>query len=245
MAIYLQLFSYSGWNNLNYLVGELKHPQKNLPLSILISIPVIIIVYLFTNIAYFAVLPLEIIKSDRPIGSEFGLVTMGFPGIILVSVMVICSVFGAVNANIYSNCRLMAESAIDGIIFPNFFTKTKNNSPFYSLLLTCFVSCLFTIPGQLEILFGISSFITCIYTLLAVVALLVLRKKYPDLHRPFKVFTPIPYIFIIISIGLTIIPIVCAKKVEAALPYLLSVFVTIIPIPWIYFKLKPKQKDVN
>ena len=66
-ALYNQLFAFAGWNNLNYMISELKNPQRNLPLAIVISLLMVISVYVLTNIAYFAILPRETVSISKVI----------------------------------------------------------------------------------------------------------------------------------------------------------------------------------
>ena len=78
------LFAYGGWNNLNYMVGEMKKPSKHLPLSIIISMSSVSIIFLLATIAYFVTLPLELIKTSEILATEVGFKALGFAGNIIV-----------------------------------------------------------------------------------------------------------------------------------------------------------------
>ena len=106
LAAFSALWAYDGWNNLNLLAGEVKNPAKVLPLSIIVGTIGVTVFYVIANVSYFAMLPLDLVAETTTIGLEFGKVTLGSVGTIVLSLVVIISTIGATNASILSGSRI-------------------------------------------------------------------------------------------------------------------------------------------
>lgn len=212
-AASLALFAFNGWNNLNFATGELKNPQRNLPLAIAISCVVVMACYELANVAYFAVLPLETIRTSETVAMQLGLKAMGTFGGYFMAVMVCCSAFGAVNANVWAASRLTVTCAEEGILFPKWLSHmhSTRQTPIRALLFVFVLSCLWTLPGNFTYLAKIYAFILWIFYFLTVLAVIVLRFKDPAAPRPFRVWIPCAYIFSIVALYLVISPLFATK----------------------------------
>lgn len=105
----LGLWAYDGWNNLNYVSGEMKDPHRDLPRVIYFGIPLVIICYMFANIAYLAVLPAEVVMHSNAISIDFGIQVFGKAGGIVFAICVALSCFGVsffffVNRRFFCSC---------------------------------------------------------------------------------------------------------------------------------------------
>ncbi|XP_078606703.1 b(0,+)-type amino acid transporter 1-like isoform X5 [Branchiostoma floridae x Branchiostoma japonicum] len=104
LAFYQGLWAYDGWNNLNFVTEEIENPVRNLPLAIMISIPLVTLLYVLANVAYFSVMtPSELLASGAVA------VTLGnrFLGVMswVVPFAVVCSTFGACNGSCFAASR--------------------------------------------------------------------------------------------------------------------------------------------
>ena len=119
LAFYSGLFSYAGWNYLNFMTEELKNPYKNLPRAIYISLPTVTTIYVLANVAYFAVLTPKELEDSTTVATDFGNKILGvFSWIMPLAVSL--SAFGGLNGAIFASSRLLFVGARSGHM-PSFF----------------------------------------------------------------------------------------------------------------------------
>ena len=114
LAFYQGLFSYDGWNQLNFLTEELQNPKRNLPLSIIIGIPLVMVCYLLMNVAYFGVLTKEDVLNESALAIVLGERTL-FKWIVWIIPLSVCfSTFGSTNGEMFTCGRIAYATAREG-----------------------------------------------------------------------------------------------------------------------------------
>ena len=196
------LAAYDGWNNLGSAGGEIIHPQKNIPRGLIGGIFLCMILYVFTTQAYLYMMPLDEMKNSHLVATDALQKVMGSKGALLIGLLVIISTAGAVNANVLPCARITYAMARDGLFF-SWAGKVskKNHTPYTSLWLQCFISCLYVISGTFDMLTDMFVFVTWLFYGFAAYGIIVLRKKMPDVERPYKLkgYPYIPIIFILFT----------------------------------------------
>jgi APA family basic amino acid/polyamine antiporter len=116
-ALLAVLWAYHGWMNIAPVAGEIKNPQRNVPLSLIGGVGIIIALYLGANFAYAWIIPQDQMANinDRPVATEFSLRLLGSVGAVLMSAIIMCSVFGALNGNILVGPRVLYAMGDDGL----------------------------------------------------------------------------------------------------------------------------------
>ncbi|KAJ3305306.1 hypothetical protein HDV03_001599 [Kappamyces sp. JEL0829] len=196
LAFYSALWAYDGWNALNAVAGELKDPEKALPLSIIVGTAMVIVVYFTTNLAYYVVLPKSIIATSTTIALDFGEAVFGIWGKGLFAVAVIISTIGAANGNIFGGARISFVSSQKGHA-PSFLgaINKATRTPLNALLLQASFTAMLILIGSFKKLVNIYSIIIWIWYFLTVLGLLIMRLTEPFAVRPFKVWTVVPIAF--------------------------------------------------
>lgn len=202
------LWAYKGWESSTYSAGEVKKPERNIPLGILLGTLAIIAVYILVNLAYLYVLPVgEIAKSDRIASDALKLVT-GPVGGSLIALVILFSIMGAANQNILCSPRVYFAMARDGLFFKRIAdAHPKYLTPYVSIVAISIWSIILSLFfGTFEQLFTYVVFGQWIFFGLTVAAVLILRKKRPDMPRPYKTwgypFTPVFFILAALFISL-------------------------------------------
>ncbi|KAK6186266.1 hypothetical protein SNE40_008336 [Patella caerulea] len=206
MAFYSGLFSYAGWNYLNFVTEELKDPYKNLPRAIWISLPLVTTIYILANIAYLVILsPAELIASDA-VAVTFSNRTLGVMAWIM-PIFVAMSTFGSLNGCIFTSSRLFFVGARYGHL-PGFLAtiNPKLMTPVPALLFGCIMSLIMLCSSDIFALINYAAFVETLFIGVSVAALLMLRYTRPDMERPIKVHIIFPIFFLLIIIFLIITP---------------------------------------
>ncbi|XP_042222074.1 Y+L amino acid transporter 2-like [Homarus americanus] len=207
-AFYSTLFSYSGWYSLNYVTQELKEPSKNLPRAIAISLTLVTVIYVLTNVAYYAVLtPAEILSSSA-VAVTFGQRVMGVMGWI-IAFFVACSTCGYINGAIFVDSRIVYSGAREGH-FPHFlsFIQVDRCTPIPAIIYTVILPLVMLMAPDVGWLLTYSVSVDSVVTLIPVVGLLWLRYKEPDKPRPIKVWLGFPILYTILGMLVAVIPVI-------------------------------------
>lgn len=189
LAFYNGLFSYSGWNYLNFVTEELKNPYRNLPRAICISMPLVTIIYVITNVAYFSVLSTDEILSSLAVAVTFADKMLGYAAWIM-PLFVACSTFGSLNGAIFASSRLFFVGARNGHL-PAAISLININylTPVPSLIFLCIITLVLLFIDDVYALINYVSFVEALFILISISGLLYLRKTQPDAKRPIKVCT--------------------------------------------------------
>ncbi|XP_073256438.1 b(0,+)-type amino acid transporter 1-like isoform X1 [Porites lutea] len=241
-AFYNGLFPYDGWNQLNFFTEEIKNPNRNIPLSIWMGIPLITICYLLVNIGYITVLtPQEIVNTDAVAvilaNRLYGVMAWTIP------ILVACSTFGTANANVFAGGRLVFSAAREGHL-PKFLAMihTKRRTPLPAVVFSSIISLLMLIPDStsFESLLNYFSFFGWLSYGLTISSVIWFRYKRPNDRRPYKVWIGIPIFMVLISAYLVIAPIY-----EAPLESLFCVLFLLSGIPLYLIFVRYKKVPVK
>jgi solute carrier family 7 (L-type amino acid transporter), member 5 len=206
VAFYSGIFSYAGWNYLNFMTEELRDPYKNLPRAIYISLPLVTVIYVLANVAYLAVLtPQEMIASNA-IAVTFGDKVLTY-GAWIIPIMVAISAFGGLSVHIMTSSRMCFVAARNRHM-PEVlsFINVNRYTPTPSLVFLCALSLLYLFIGDVYVLITYSSVVETFFIMMSVSAVLYFRWKEPNMPRPIKVNILVPILFVGICVFLIIVP---------------------------------------
>ena len=204
-ALVAALWAYDGWNNAGMVGSEIERPQRNLPIALIGGTLVMMAVYLLSNLAYFSVLTAPEVAGSQRVASEMIRKIAGGPGASAVSVAVMISIFAALNGSILSGSRVPFAMARHGYFFaPLGRIHPRFRTPSAGILLLCLWSCLLLLSGHYEQLYTLVIFPSWILYAMTAASVIVLRRKRPDMERPYRVlgYPVIPALFVLVAIAL-------------------------------------------
>jgi basic amino acid/polyamine antiporter, APA family len=232
------VFSSDAWNNVTFIAGEMKNPQRNIGLSLFFGTLIVTVIYVSANLVYLAVLPMDEIAhatKDRVAVSASNAI-FGTIGTVIMAVMIMVSTFGCNNGLILAGSRVYYTMAQDGLFFKNAAKLNKNGVPAWALWAQCLVAGILCLSGRYGDLLDMISFVVVLFYILTIAGIFILRKKQPLTPRPYKAFGyPIlPALYIVL--GISFCALLIGFKPQFTWPGLIIV---LLGIP-IYYFIQPK-----
>lgn len=201
------LWAYDGWNNVNMVASEIRNPQRNLPLALIGGVLLVIAIYVLANLAYFYVLPSEVVGATDRVAAEMMRRILGPAGAAAVSIAAMISIFAALNGSILSGSRVPYALARDGYFFRKYASvHPRFHTPAASILLLSGWSAILVLSGRYRELYTLVIFPSWILYTMATASVIVLRIRRPELPRPYHTigYPLVPVLFVIVGIVLVL-----------------------------------------
>ncbi|MGI8467413.1 MAG: APC family permease [Pyrinomonadaceae bacterium] len=230
------LWGYDGWNNLTLVAGEIKNPQRNIPIALVGGTVLIILLYIFINLAYFYVLtPTEIanVSKDSSVAKEVAARFLGAGALVLMTAGLMASSVGTLHSSILTGARVPYAMARDGAFFKKFGElSAATRVPIVALVVQGLWACLLALSGSFDTLTDYVIFGSWIFYALVTASVFVFRKKIPDAARPYKAFgyPVVPFLFLLAA-GWLLINTMITSPVQS----FAGIFLILIGLPIYYF----------
>lgn len=237
VALIAVSWAFDGWHNINYVAGEIKNPKRNLPLTLILGTLLITFLYLMVNLVYVRALPIEEMRGAARIAEKAGRSLFGGPSAGIIAAAVLISTFGSLNGVIFAAPRVYFAMARDRVFFQKAAdVHPKFKTPHVAILIQSGWACLLALSGTYEQLFTYVTFINLIFWIAGTASVFRLRKKNPDLPRPYKTWGyPVVPIFFLIALSGILINTLLNRPVES----LAGLALTLLGIPvYLYWNKK-------
>lgn len=237
------LFAAITWNNITFIAGEIKEPEKNIPRSMVYGVGLVVILYLLINAVYVYTIPLDAIAhahedivASAVMGAIFGQI-----GRNVLAVILMISAFGCANGMILTGSRVYYKMAKDRLFFRNMAAINRRTKvPVNSLWMQClWICCLILFVGNYNALLDFVIYVNLIFYAITTFGIFVYRRKFPDEKKILRVnnFFPVVFIASIICIVVSL----TFDKPQTTLPGLL---ITLAGIPVFYFWDRTKKQKI-
>lgn len=234
VALISVLWAYEGWHMLSFNAGEVLNPSRVLPRSYFVGTLIVVAVYLGANLAYLRVFPLALLADDRyqRVAARTMEVLAGPRGATFVSALILCSIFGAINGNVLGGPRAYFAMAQDGVFFASVGgVHPRFKTPANAILIQGAWSIVLAATGSFKQLYTYVIFTGWIFYGTATLAVIVLRRKRPELERPYRVWG---YPLLPVAFSLAALAIVANTLMRSPKEALIGVGLVLAGVP-IYF----------
>jgi basic amino acid/polyamine antiporter, APA family len=199
------LWAYDGWNNITFLAGEVKHPERNLPLGLIISMFLVMGLYLLVNIGYYHVLtPTEVasVSAKLSVAAEVVRRLLGAIALTLMAAAMMMSSFGALHASVLATSRVPYAMARDRLFFKGLAKLSpRTHVPIRSLVVLGIWSSVLALSGSYDQLTDAAIFALTLFYAFVAAAVFVFRRRMPDTPRPYRTwgYPVVPIVYLAVT----------------------------------------------
>ncbi|MND87118.1 Serine/threonine exchanger SteT [compost metagenome] len=216
------LFSSDAWNNVTFIAGDIRNPEKNLPRSLFLGTFIVTILYILANVAYLGLLPLhgtpfegdfvytkqavestgiQFASSDR-VGTSAAFMLFGHTANFLMAILIMISTFGCNNGLIMAGSRLFYAMSKDGLFFSKASKLNRFGVPAWAMWIQSLWAISLCFSGSYGVLIKFATFGSMVFYIVTILGLFKLRRTMPDAHRPYKAFgyPVVPFLYLVFAL---------------------------------------------
>ncbi|KAF2798092.1 amino acid transporter [Melanomma pulvis-pyrius CBS 109.77] len=232
-AIYAGLWAYDGWDNANVVASEIRDPGRSLPKAIEAAMVVVLSSYELVNLAYYILLPWDMMSSNDAVAVAAARSLFGRPAGIIITILVAISCAGSITSNVFAVGRLTV-AASQRHYLPGFLSQrglpkrsakhlaaspdrsdpsssnstnseenttpnSKFDAPIYAHILALVITLVYILTGSFRALLTFVGMAEWVFYVATVVGLIILRRREPDLHRPYQPVLVLPITFVVVG----------------------------------------------
>lgn len=242
LALIAVFWTYDGWYSVNCTAEEIKRPERNIPVGLILGTLSVTLIYCLMNLVYVMALPVEKMKGVERIGEMASTQLFGSSITMIISAAIMVSIFGCLSATIIYGPRVYFAMAEDGSFFQSMkYIHPRYRVPTKALTGQAIWAVILCLSGTYQALFEFVVFALVIFFALTALAVIVLRLKQPDRKRPYKAwgYPVLPAFFVVINL-LVFLNTVIAQPLKS----LVGLIFLVLGIPaFLYWQRKRKAAD--
>jgi len=199
--------AYDGWHVIAFIAGEVREPRRNLPLALGLGVLASVVIYLLASIAYLKLLSLPEIAASERVAATAAERSLGPIGATLMTLTIVLSSVGAANGSILTAPRIYFAQARDGLFFRQLASiHPRFETPHISILVQGVWTSLLALSGSYEALFSYVLFASWVVHAMTVLGVLILRRKKPDVPRPYRMwgYPLAPLLFVVFALAFVV-----------------------------------------
>jgi APA family basic amino acid/polyamine antiporter len=214
------LFAMDAWNNITFAGDEVVNPKRTIPLSMFIGVALVVVIYLLLNLIYVLALPvrgipdgvneisrgIQFASNDR-VGVAVADILSGHQAVMIIAALIMVSTFSCLNGLILSGARVYFKMAEDNLFFSGMKRLNQNGVPSLALIMQAVWASALCLSGTYGNLLDYVVFAVLLFYIFTIAGIFILRKKMPDIPRPYKTFAyPFsPVIYLLLASAICII----------------------------------------
>jgi basic amino acid/polyamine antiporter, APA family len=201
ISLVFVMYSFSGWNAATYIIGEMKLPERNVPLAMLIGTLIVLVLYVALNAVFLHTAPIDKLAGHLDVARISGTHIFGELGGRIVGAMICIGLISSISAMMWIGPRVMMTMGEDIPALQVFSRKSSNGAPVYAILFQLTVASLMLLTNSFEAVLEFIQFSLLFCSFFAVLGVIVLRITRPELPRPYRAWGyPIsPLVFLLVT----------------------------------------------
>ena len=199
------LWAYDGWNNVTFMAGEVKRPERNLPLALIGSMLLVMAIYVFINVSYYHVLsPTQVasVPASSSTAAEVVRRILGATAVTLMAAAMMTSSFGALQASILATARIPYAMARDRLFFQGLGKLSpRTHVPVRPLIVQGIWAAVLVLAGSYDVLTDVAVFALTMFYALVAGSVFIFRRRMPDAPRPYRTigYPVVPILFLVVT----------------------------------------------
>jgi APA family basic amino acid/polyamine antiporter len=202
ISMFFVTFSYSGWNAAAYVAGEIDRPARNLPISLITGTLFVIAMYVLLNFIFLYTVPLPELAGKLEVGFIFATKVFGTAGGRIMGGIISFLLLSSISAMIIAGPRLSRAIGEDFYLFRWLGKNSRKDIPVIAILTQAVITIVYIVSGKFDQVIIFVGFTLNLFTFLTVLGVILARKKFPELPRPYKTlgYPVVPFLFLAIHV---------------------------------------------